>query len=65
MGYTPFSTAMGFRHWLYQPQIWVQAAPRYGWNWATPFDAQHTQPIVDSNPANNVVNLWVMRECGA
>ena len=64
-GYTPLSTIHSFRDFMYQPADLGANTPVRMELTVTPFaDTQHKIPITDSNPANNVINLWLMRACG-
>jgi hypothetical protein len=61
-GYISLSKVNVFRDEMFQPDDLGEDTPVRMELTVLPFaDAQHMHPIVDSRPANNVVNIWVMR----
>jgi hypothetical protein len=65
-GFTLVSTVSPFRDWLYQPGDLPANTPvRLEMTVRAFSDSQYTQPVADSNAANDVMNLWLMRVCGS
>lgn len=63
-GFTLISTINPFKQWLYQPSDFPANTPvRLEMTLREFSDSSYTQEVLDSNTANNQLNIWLMRAC--